>query len=168
MRTPGTPRTLSGQAGSSLIEVLVSVFILAIGILGIAAMQTGALRNNEGSLEQSAVVMLTHSIFESMRASMTSPSTESKNLSILEVRPEYSARMGSYVCSESGALGSDLAGNDLKRWIRNIQDSLGPDACGKIQCEAADKNLCTVTIKWNNSRSLGGKEAQEVSTRSRL
>ncbi|WP_258057618.1 type IV pilus modification PilV family protein, partial [Xylella fastidiosa] len=34
-------------AGVSLIEVLISVFILAVGMLGVAAMQVMALRNND-------------------------------------------------------------------------------------------------------------------------
>jgi len=38
------------QAGSSLFEVLVSLLILGLGILGMVAVQTAALRNTVTSL----------------------------------------------------------------------------------------------------------------------
>ena len=54
--------------GMSLIEVMVSVLILAVGLLGIAAMQSYALRGGQGSLESSQAVMQTGAILEAMRA----------------------------------------------------------------------------------------------------
>ena len=41
----------------SLIEVLVAVLIMGIGLLGIAAMQTVALRNGQSSLERTQAVI---------------------------------------------------------------------------------------------------------------
>jgi len=41
-----------GAQGMSMIEVLVSVMVLGVGLLGIAAMQSIALRGGQGSLEQ--------------------------------------------------------------------------------------------------------------------
>jgi len=39
------------HSGSSLFEVLVSVLILGLGLLGVLAIQTSALRNASGALE---------------------------------------------------------------------------------------------------------------------
>ena len=65
-RLPSASR--SRVSGLSLIEVLVSVLILGIGLLGIAAMQSMALRGGQSSLESSQVVISTNSIIEAMRA----------------------------------------------------------------------------------------------------
>jgi len=163
-----TPPTLfPAQTGSSMIEVLVAVFVLAFGLLGIAGTQASALRNNQGALEHSQVVMLAHSIFESMRSSMRLPTNaEAIDESRPEVRPEY-ADAGK-ICSTSPRSSDTLVKNDLTRWMKGVQAALGDDACGQIVCEATDKNLCTVTITWNDSRALGGAESETVSIRSRL
>jgi type IV pilus assembly protein PilV len=168
----GIPVTRTRQGGVSLIEVLVSVFVLAFGILGIAAMQAGALRNNQGAFEQSAAVFLTHSMLDAMRASMQSAPGK------LTVRSGYvtdGLATDGFICKAGNITGTDLVANDLKRWLKNIDDNLNGgandgSACGKIVCSASAgvPNLCTVSVRWNNSRSLGGKAQQIVDTRSRL
>ncbi|MDR2209335.1 MAG: type IV pilus modification protein PilV [Azoarcus sp.] len=166
---PDPPVTRTRQIGVSLIEVLVSVFVLAFGILGIAAMQAGALRNNQGAFEQSAAVFIAHSILDAMRASMVH---DSENPGRLIVRQGYAT--GNLICQDSQISSTDtLVANDLKRWLKNIRDNLNggvadDNACGKIVCDVGDPNLCTVSVQWNNSRSLGGNAAQVVETRSRL
>jgi len=167
---PDTSGTRSRQTGASLIEVLIAVFVLAFGILGIAAMQAGALRNNQGAFEQSTAVFLTYSILDAMRSSMR---PDASNPGILAVRPGYVTN--NFICQNSQIPADDaLAANDLARWLQSIRNNLNGgvadnNACGSIACgEGGDLNLCTVSIQWNNSRSLGGNQQQIVSTRSRL
>ena len=165
--TPNPPVPPARQRGASLIEVLVSVFVLAFGILGIAAMQAGALRNNQGSFEQSAAVFLTHSILDAMRASM-----QSNAAGTLTVRSGYATK--DFICQDNQIPSADaLVKNDLAAWLQNIRNNLNggaadENACGRIVCDAKDPNLCTASVRWNNSRSLGGDQAQVVETRSRL
>lgn len=170
MAHPSSPlKTHSRQTGSSLIEVLVSVFVLAFGLLGIASMQANALRNTQGALEQSTAVFLTNSMLEAMRATMQ---TDPANPGRLIVRPEYAAN-SSFICLDSSIpSGNALVSNDIRKWLKNIRDNLNggaadTNACGKIACAASDPNLCTVSVRWNSSRS-GGQENQTVETRSRL
>ncbi|MDR2925220.1 MAG: type IV pilus modification protein PilV [Azoarcus sp.] len=166
--TPSPFRTLPRQTGSSLIEVLVSVFVLAFGLLGIASMQASALRNTQGALEQSTAVFLTNSMLDAMRATMQ---PDPANPGRMLVRSAYAK--DSFICSDSDAASSDtLVKNDLKQWLKNIQNNLNggeadANACGKIVCDESDPNLCTVSVRWNSSRS-GGQEDQVVETRSRL
>ena len=167
-QSPDTSGTRTHQTGVSLIEVLIAVFVLAFGILGIAAMQAGALRNNQGAFEQSAAVFLTHSILDAMRATMQPDAT-----GVLFVRPGYTTN--GFICQSADipTIADPLVESDLSLWFQNIQNNLngGADdgsACGKIECDATDPNLCTVSVQWDNSRSLGGNQAQIVSTRSRL
>ncbi|MFZ5506496.1 MAG: type IV pilus modification PilV family protein, partial [Pseudomonadota bacterium] len=42
-------RASAAQSGISLIEVLVAIFVLAIGMLGMAALQMASLRSNQSS-----------------------------------------------------------------------------------------------------------------------
>jgi len=70
-----TPRPLHARRhaafasrGVSLLEVLIAVLILAIGLLGVAALQASALRNSQSSLERSQAVIYTYTILDSMRS----------------------------------------------------------------------------------------------------
>jgi len=49
MRTPNLPKSKAGQAGFSMVEMLMTAFILAIGLLGLAMLQTMALSSSRGS-----------------------------------------------------------------------------------------------------------------------
>ena len=54
-------------AGVGLIEVLVALTILSVGLLGVAAMQVLALRNNTSATDRSMAVILSYSIIDSLR-----------------------------------------------------------------------------------------------------
>src|SRR5690606_8210568 len=59
------------QAGVGLLEVMISVLILGIGLLGIAAMQATALRNGQSSLERTQAVIQTYAVLDLLRANRT-------------------------------------------------------------------------------------------------
>jgi len=51
-----------------MIEVLVAVLVLAIGLLGVAALQTNALKNNQSAFQRSQASMLAYYMMDAMRA----------------------------------------------------------------------------------------------------
>nr|WP_193553247.1 type IV pilus modification protein PilV [Xanthomonas arboricola] len=124
------------QAGVSLIEVLISVVILGIGMLGIAAMQARALQNNSSSLERSQMVVQSYAILDAMRANLAA------------------ARAGAYNIGMTCNVptGGNLAANDQRDWINALKSSMGATACGSIQCEANGVR-CTVAVRWDDSRA---------------
>ena len=145
-----TGPALRGQArGMSLIEVLVSVLVLSLGLLGIAAMQSMALRGGQSSLESSQAVMQASSIFEAMRSNRDNAA-------------DYNVGK---TCSVGAISGTTLAKNDLKAWLTAAKTTIGGVAtdtttCGEISGCPAD---CVVTLYWDDSR--GGSD-QGGSTRS--
>lgn len=122
------------QSGVSLLEVMISVLIMGVGLLGIAAMQAAALRNNQGAYGRSQAVIQSYAIIDAMRA----------NLDM--------ARSGAYnralTCDIPGSGG--LVDSDWNNWMANMKQSLGDgDAtCGSVNCNA---NSCTVTVQWDDS-----------------
>ena len=58
-------------AGFTLIEVLVSVFILAVGLLGFAALQLTAINNNQEGYFKSQATIIAQDIASRMRANRT-------------------------------------------------------------------------------------------------
>ena len=155
---PARPTRLpQGQRGVSLIEVLIAVLVMAIGLLGIAAMQASALRNSQSALERSQAVVHSYAALDAMRANLAAARAGNYNMDAL-------------VCSVPAA-GASLASKDQNRWIDAIQATLGDTACGQISCAqiaGTDERDCAITVQWNDTRGTGGEEDQQITTRSRI
>lgn len=145
MRSRQFQNNRAQAGGFSLIEVLVAVLVLSIGLLGLAALQATALRNNQSALERSQGVVNTYSMLDAMRANLDT------------------ARSGAYIMPETCAVpaGGSLVQNDKKAWIEMIQENLGDTACGTVSCTGS---LCTVTVTWDDRRGKGGEQKQQFST----
>lgn len=149
-------RSFSRQRGVSLIEVLVSVIVLSIGLLGTAAMQSIALRGGQSSLESSQAVIQTTSIFELMKAN---PAVRTNRTQAADYNT------AAMVCTAE-ATGSRVQ-NERRDWINSIKATIGTPGdtttCGQITgCPN-----CEVTVRWNDQRAGGGATRQVV-TRSAL
>lgn len=59
------------QSGFSMIEVLVSVVLICVGLLGIAALQSKAVPFTQDSVQRNAAMMLTNDLLELVRANPT-------------------------------------------------------------------------------------------------
>lgn len=129
------------QRGFSLLEVLISIVVLSIGLLGMAGLQANALRNTQSSLQRTQVSMLGHLIFDAMRANRL---------------VEYSLAKTCKVPEEAGS----LAERDIGYWMERVQINLGADeqSCGEIDCEG---QVCTVRIYWNDSRGTDARAPDE-------
>lgn len=139
------------QSGASLLEVLVSVLILAIGLLGIAALQSITLKNTQSSSERTAAIIQTYAILDMMRANRDQARAGNYNTGLLCEAPEDPAA-------------SRVAG-DLDRWIAQLKQSMGDSACGSIDCGAVD---CSVTVQWDDSRGSDGDAELAITTTTRL
>lgn len=135
------------QTGSSLIEVLVSVFILTLGLLGAASMQITSLRAAESAFGRTQAAFLSHTILDAMRANMGSDGTVKT-----AYRSPGEASTAPLCNPATIATGDSVATEDLRSWIGNLQANLGSDACGGVHCDATDPNLCTVTVIWDEHR----------------
>ncbi|OAX56949.1 hypothetical protein A6R73_11635 [Xanthomonas translucens pv. poae] len=130
------------QVGVSLLEVLISVLILGVTLLGIAAMQARALSNGQSSFENSQMVIHTYSILEAMRANRSAATSGAYNLTM--------------TCSVPSA-GGTLASADIRAWLESMKTGLSGPAnvstdtttCGAIACTSS---TCTVTVQWDDSR----------------
>lgn len=143
-------QTRSRQRGATLIEVLVAVIIMSIGLLGVAAMQSIALRNTQGSMERTQAVIQSYAMLDAMRANLTA------------------ARSGAYAMGETCAppAAGSLVQSDKNMWIASLQAAVGPTACGAIECGADD--VCSIIVTWDDTRASDGEEKYAITTTSRL
>jgi type IV pilus assembly protein PilV len=139
------------QAGAGLIEVMIAVFILAIGMLGIAALQSITLRNVGSSAERTQAVMQTYAMLDTLRAQKTTAVAGTFNTG------------GGFQCSAATALGPP---GTLAGWLADLRQTVSPSACGQVACTAAGD--CTIDVRWNEERATGGSTTQTVTTASKL
>jgi len=129
--------------GFSLLEVLIALLVLAVGLLGIAALQGIALKTNHGAYLRSQATFLAYDMMDRMRANRTAALSGDYNLAM-------SADPGG---------GSSLTDEDLQDWIDNNVSVLLPAGDGEIDCVDNDgltgNEVCTITVQWDEGR-LGG------------
>jgi len=164
----------SHQRGVSLLEVMVSVLILAFGLLGLAAMQTNALKNNQSSFQKTQAIMLTYFITEAIRLDRTNLAnyTMAKTCGTSNETPNPGDDSGSSgeegAAEETGDTSeetSGIASSNKQIWLQHIQTNLGTSACGEITCNAND---CTIRVHWNDERGTGGSSSAVIETNTRF
>ena len=146
------------QAGFSLIEVLVAVLVLGVGMLGIAALQLNAMRNNQLSLQRTQAVTMIYFMLDALRANRSDAVNGNYNLS----------HTPGNACPVP-AIGTTLVSNDRHFWLQALKDNIGDEnsTCGEIDCQTSAGNTnCRVAVYWKDNRDTsGGVEKLEVATR---
>jgi len=136
------------QHGAGLLEVLVAVLVLGIGVLGIAALQSIALKNAGSSASTTNATIQVYAALDMLRA------IDPKDI-------EGATYHFDYRSSTSGAVGS------VEGWLKSLKDTVAHDAQGKIQCTGSNPVTCTVGVQWDDTRS-GGSATQSVEASSQL
>lgn len=137
------------QTGFGLIEVLISLLVVSIGLLGIAGLQVMALKNVGSSMERSQAVIQTYSYLEFLRANRAQAVISELDLPL--------------TCDPENLAGSLV---EQRKWITQLHETLGPQSCGQVECLGGGK--CTITIQWDDSRAEGGLEEQQLVTETML
>jgi type IV pilus assembly protein PilV len=137
------------QRGATLLEVLIAVLVLAVGLLGVAALQAGALRNSESSFERSQATILSYSLLDAMRADLGNARAGAYNT-------------GGFMCAAPTT--ASLRDVQLADWLgalRSTTGGLGAAACGSVNCQGT---TCTIVVRWDDSRGSAGLPAQTLPT----
>jgi len=123
------------QRGVGLIEVMVAVLILAVGVLGIAALQAVALKNSGSSASRTQAAIQVYSMMDIIRANRD-------NISIYNTN----------IYAEGDGTGQP---GTMMGWLDGLQTTVAPDAKGKVVC-IADTMTCSVGVQWSDERATGG------------
>ena len=135
------PRRFRGQRGFSLLEVMVTLVLVAIGLLGVAGMQVAAIRLADASDVRTKGTANIESIVERI---LTNPNNAA-----------------AYAVSLTGSVSSGPAVTDVTAWkadlARNLLNGLGSIAVANDTACATNAprqcQLVTVTVRWTENRA---------------
>ncbi|HEC17811.1 MAG TPA: type IV pilus modification protein PilV [Gammaproteobacteria bacterium] len=141
-RTP--PRRQRRQRGFTLMEVLISMVVLSIGLLGLAGLQVNSLKNNNSSYQRSQANLLANEIIDRIRA----------NRAGLEAG-YYDDLLGTTPtdpgCISTGCTVQQIAQYDAFLWSGELANRL-PSGTGTVTGNGAD-SVFTITVMWDDERT---------------
>ncbi|HEY0819751.1 MAG TPA: type IV pilus modification protein PilV [Rhizobacter sp.] len=153
-----TPKSLPKDAGVSLIEVLVAIVIFSFGMLGLAGLQTRLMTYSQSSLMRSQAMALTDDVLDRMRVDRQNAVAGNWNTNLDDA-------------AASLPNGTNAYEFDLRGWKTEVETLL-PAGRASILVDAAQNNLVTVTVEWNDSRGTDAANTEDglerFVTRSRL
>ena len=161
---PKQPSTIycHRQSGVGLIEVLIAVLVLSIGFLGMVALQTKALSNNNSAMVRSIGTIASYSILDTMRVDLAGVRAGDYDGLSLTV-PLTWAESGD--CTGVGS-GSALSQANQNQWCDDLGSLMGPGTIGDITADGGGNY--TITITFNDERATGGNAGQTMITRAKL
>lgn len=140
----------SRQRGMTLIEVLVSVLILGIGLLGAAAIQLNALKYTDSATLSSQASFIAYDMMDRIRANVDGNATANGSTNVLAT---YS--LGSLSAAPTGTQTTARA-QDLADFRANIQAFAGTTGEGSIDVSNAPE--VTILVKWDDTRAAAASE----------
>ena len=149
-------------AGMTLIEVLIAVLVLAIGLLGIAGLQSAALSNNLISYQYTQASALAQAMTERMRANRDGVRRGAYAIAADATPPAAPVNCAVSACSpieqaqwDIAAIYAQLSSSANTANIPNGPRAVLPGSRLSIDCDggscAAD-SLRIVTVYWDGSR----------------
>lgn len=136
-----THGTKSKNKGFTLLEVMISVFVLAVGLLGLANLQMLSLKNNHSAQYRTSATVIAYDIIDRMRLNRTADYT---------------------IAIATTPSGSTLKDTDLIAWKTVLSNEL-PAGDGSV---IFNGDIVTVVVQWDDSRGSDGSETQSFTVSS--
>ena len=132
------------QSGFTMVEVLVALVVLAIGLLGIAALYLNSLQSGRTAIYRTQAVTLTADLADRIRMNRTAQAAYGTAFTDAEVAVPACATTG-------GCTDVELAATDLSSWKATIAQVL-PNGQGQVvvtlPVAAGEPTNYVVTVQW--------------------
>ncbi|MFT3858789.1 MAG: type IV pilus modification protein PilV [Aquabacterium sp.] len=142
---------LSRESGASLIEVLVSILVIALGILSMAAVQSNAIRYQKTTEFRAMATMLAADLADRMRANETGAATDQYRIASdsyadgLLTEDNEGTQPSCGTLDADGALTpcsvNDISALDLFEWRRRVRMTLPNAAVHIAQFDTAQRAI---------------------------
>ena len=142
----------------TLIEVLVTLVIISVGLLGVAALQLTTVRNNLDAFVRSQAAVLASDMLDRVRANraaaIASPGAYNIGFGAPETNPATTAQQ------------------DMAQWKRMLRSQL-PNGDGSIVTNrtnvgGVDRYIVTITIQWGERSTIAADQQVQFVTSSQI
>ncbi|MEO5339308.1 MAG: type IV pilus modification protein PilV [Magnetococcus sp. MYC-9] len=144
----GALRRGHARSGFTLLEILITLVILSVGLLGLAKMQLSTIQHNHSALLRSQAIVLAYDIFERMRANRT-----------LAINGAYNTGFNTVINSPPDCMAlpctpAQMVSFDLAQW-KNDLALLLPEGSGDVGLVVSGgmEHIVTISIRWNDGRN---------------
>lgn len=146
---------MTRQGGITLLEVLITMVVIAIGMLGMAQLQLGGLRSNHDAYYRSQATGLAADLADRMRANLPAARDGAYEAAQAPDDPGYNCQT-TFPAGDS-CTPTELANADLYTWFTMVQDSASglPLAQASVACAAPCDigDPYTITLRWDENRN---------------
>lgn len=142
------------NTGFTLIEVLVSMLVLAVGLLGLAGLQARSLGNNANAYNRSQATQLAYDLADRMRANLADAQLYAGSTYVTVVPAEAAAQAGCPIPDladptiPAGCTAAQMAQDDLFLWNSDVTTLI---AGGQGTITAAG-SVYTITVTWDDDK----------------
>ena len=153
------------EGGFSMIEVLVTLLIISLALLGTAGLQAYSMRLNQGGQFRSLAVFLAADLAERMEANRTSalaggyvvPSTLGSDF--LAGGAAISTACVTTACSPAA-----LAAYDLSQWQSAVAATLPQSSWSVARLVSGSQSTYTVTLNWVDRKTNADSAAADANS----
>lgn len=142
------------ERGFSMIEVLVTLLIISLALLGTAGLQAYSMRLNQGGQFRSLAVFLAADLAERMEANRSGAIAGSYALDST-TGASFLANGGaaSSACVSGACTGGALATYDLLQWQSAVAATLPQSSWSVVQAVSGNRTTYTIAINWVDRRT---------------
>ena len=158
------------QCGFSMIEILITLVLVAIAVLGTAGLQLNALRLNKGSQSRTQAIFLATDMVERMEANKVAAFAGNYALVSTNASGVAATDCVAAVCSSSS-----LAAWDLSQWGQTVSTLLPTASWAITQTQVGNATTFTpasytIQISWverSDAKVAGSSSIQDMYTATR-
>ncbi len=160
------------QEGTTLIEILVSIVVMAIGLLGLASLQMNAMKYQKIASQRSEAVQAAYDYAERMRANwvMTTPANYTTDRTNNETNYTQNTNYVTTIATShtslpnncaiamgtaTGCTAAQIAANDKVQWLRSIETRLVGGAGYAVRVAGTTASTFDITVMWREQTLTG-------------
>lgn len=147
MHVMALKRQKTKQRGVSMIEALVALVVLALGVMGLAGIQTRTLLDSRSTNERAIAVRMAEDLNERMQVN-TAVKFATPALNPNPYVVTWGAAATPTDCFANVCTGAQLAGFDIAQW-KGVLSQLLPGGDARVFRSDTDANQFGVLIGWN-------------------
>lgn len=160
----GAVAKAEASGGFTLIEILVTMFILAIGLLGLAGLVMEGMKNNQGAYLRTQASILAYDMADRIRTNRQY--AEAGGVYQEFSTDDASTALPDCATADTGCSPAQQAAVDLVQWTRQIEGTgsgitLLPGGRGAINFDSGS-SIYTITVEWEKVAREGESQNDTV------